>query len=101
MTDANEHLMSGGVRSAVLKTPSDWVEGFIYQPPELRQQRDFDTKLPKTWRDGSPAMEIRVVLMTELHVDEEDDGLLVVYVRGDLQRDVRDAVSAADAAGDE
>ena len=99
--DANEVLMSGGVRSATLKTPGDWVEGFIYQPPELRQQRDPATKLPKTWRDGNPAMEIRVILMTEPQPggDEDDDGLRAVYVRGDLQRAVREAVRAAGAAG--
>lgn len=99
--DPNDFLMSGGARSAVLKSIGDWVEGFIATPPELRQQRDFNTKLPKTWQDGSPAMELRVVLQTEERdlEDPEDDGLRAIYIRGDMQRAVREAVRTAKAPG--
>lgn len=101
MSDANEYLMSGGVRSATLKNVGDSVVGFINQPPELRQQTDFKTKALKTYRDGSPAMEVRVVLSIpeDALENDEDDGLRALYVKGDMHRAVREAVRAASATG--
>lgn len=97
--DANDFLMSGGVQAATFKRVGDWVEGIIAQQPQVRQQRDPATKQLKTWPDGSPAMQIHVVLQTEQRDDPEDDGLRAIYIRGDMQRAVREAVRSAGADG--
>ena len=44
------------------------------------QQTDFKTKEPAVYPDGNPVMQAVVVLQTELHDDEDDDGQRTVYV---------------------
>lgn len=99
--DANEWLMSSGVRSASFLQIGAQVSGFICGTPEMQQQRDFDTGDLKFWSDGKPMMQMRVVLQTEERDPEveEDDGRRAIYVRANMATAVRQAVTTAGATG--
>jgi hypothetical protein len=103
MTDinANDWLLSGGVRSASFKQIGDSVTGFILRPPEVQQIRNFDSGQPEYWPDGKPKMQIRAVLMTEERdpADPEDSGERAVYIRANVQRAVAQAVRQSGAKG--
>jgi hypothetical protein len=97
----NEWLLSTGIRSASFQNVGDSVVGFIVHQPEVQQQRDFETGEPKFWSDGNPMMQLRVVLQTEVRdpEDPEDSGERALYVRGNMQRAVAQAVRQAGAKG--
>jgi len=99
--DPNEWLLSTGIRSAAFQNVGDTVVGFIARPPEVQQQRDFETGELKVWTDGNPMMQLRVVLTTDLRDpdDPEDSGERAIYIRGNMQRAVAQAVRAASAPG--
>jgi hypothetical protein len=98
-TDADQFLM-GGVTSAKFDNINDSITGTISEPPEVRQQTDIDTKLPMTWPDGRPMMQLVVTLQTDLRNDADDDGLRRIYVKGkSMTGAVRDAVRKAGAKG--
>lgn len=99
--DPNDWLLASGVRSASLKNVGDNVVGHIMRQPELQQQRDINTGAPKTWNDGNPMMQVRVVLMTEERdaSDPEDTGERAIYVKGNMQKAVALAVRQAGATG--
>lgn len=97
-TDVNQFLMGSGARSWKHENKGDSVKGAIVSM-EMRQQTDFMTKKPKFWDDGRPRMEAVVTLQTEEREDDEDDGLRRVYVRGQMQKAVTDAIRAAGARG--
>jgi hypothetical protein len=97
----NEWLLSAGIRSASFQNVGDSIVGFIVRQPEVQQQRDFATGEPKFWSDGNPMMQLRIVLMTEVRDpdDPEDSGERAVYIRGNMQRAVAQAVRQAGARG--
>lgn len=99
--DPNDFLMSTGVKSATFTQVGDEVVGFIMRQPEMQQQRDFDSGEPKVWPDGKPMMQLRVVLSTSERdsEDPEDNGERAVYIRGNMQKAVAQAVRQANAAG--
>jgi hypothetical protein len=99
--DPNEWLLSTGIRSASFQNVGDQVVGYIARQPEVQQQRDFETGEMKHWSDGNPMMQLRVVLSTELRDpdDPEDSGERAIYIRGNMQRAVAQAVRAASAPG--
>lgn len=97
--DANDYLMGGGVTSAKFEKPGAKVSGTIARKPELQQQRDFDKGTPLTWDDGSPRQQIKVVLATDAHDDEEDNGERALYLKGGLLKAVQAAVKAAKEKG--
>ena len=96
----DEFLMSAGIRSASFQNLGDYVVGFIARQPEVQQQRDFNTGEPKVWNDGNPRKQLRVVLTTEVRdpEDSEDTGERAVYIRGNMQKAVAQAVRQAGAA---
>ncbi len=101
MTTANDFLMSGGSTSAKFPTPGTTVTGVICRPPEVQQQRDFTTGEPKFWDDGKPMQQLQVQLQTtekDMSVPD-DDGVRAVYVKGQMQKAVREAVRKAGASG--
>lgn len=54
-----------------------FYEGTVAEPPRAVQATDFDTKQPKTYQDGTPIMEILLVLDCPQLVDgtdPDDDG---------------------------
>lgn len=99
--DPNDWLLSTGIRSASFQNVGDAIVGFIARQPEVQQQRDFETGELKVWSDGNPMMQLRVVLTTEQRDpdDPEDSGERAVYIRGNMQRAVAQAVRAASAPG--
>jgi hypothetical protein len=99
--DPNEWLLSTGIRSASFQNVGDTIVGFIARQPEVQQQRDFETGELKHWSDGNPMMQLRVVLSTEQRdpEDPEDSGERAVYIRGNMQRAVAQAVRAGSAPG--
>lgn len=99
--NADEFLMSGGVKSASFLEIGKTVTGTITREPEVRQQTDFDTGKPLTWDDGTPRMQLMVVLQTTERdpANPEDDGQRAVYVKGQMKSVVRDAVRQAGAPG--
>jgi len=88
---ANRFLMGGGGKSASFKAKGDAVTGVITDMQE-RQQTDFDSGKPLEWDDGSKKMQLVISLLTEESVDEDDDGMRRLYVKGNLQRAIREAV---------
>jgi hypothetical protein len=101
MTAANDWLMGGGVKSASFPEIGASVTGTICRPPEVQQQRDYESGELKFWDDGSPMQQIQVVLATDQRDPQipEDDGLRAVYVKGTLKNTVRDAIRQSGAPG--
>ena len=88
---ANKFLMGGGGKSAAFKVAGDAITGVIVSMEE-RQQTDFDSGKPLEWDDGSKKMQLVISILTEESVDEDDDGMRRLYVKGNLQRAIREAV---------
>jgi hypothetical protein len=99
--DANDFLMRGGTASAAFPTAGTVVKGIIVREPELQQQKDFQTKEPKTWDDGSPMMQVKVILATDERDadDPDDDGERALYLKGNSLKAVQAAVKEAKAKG--
>jgi len=98
---ADEFLMGGGIPAASFPTIGTTVEGEIVEPPRVEQQRDLTTGEAKYWADGSPMLQLRVVIQTG-QIDTsipDDDGRRTLYVRGNMLRAVRQAVRTAGARG--
>jgi hypothetical protein len=89
--------MGGGVPSAKFEDTGTVVAGEI-ATMEMQQQRDFATGELKTWSDGNPMMQLKVVLLTG-PVDEEDDGRRAIYLKGQMRDAVREAVKAKNQKG--
>lgn len=99
--DANELLLSSGVRGVKFTEPGEIVSGVIVAKPDVQQQRDFTTGEPKVYSDGNPRLQIRVVIETDLRDedDEDDTGARALYLKGNLQKAVAAAVRASGAKG--
>jgi hypothetical protein len=101
--DPNDFLMGSGIRSAKFEKAGDTMTGFIVRQPELRDQTDINTGEVKVWADGRPRKQMRVVLeipIAERDPDDPDDtGERALYVRGNMQKAVADAVRAAGLKG--
>lgn len=97
ITDPNDFLMASGVTSFKFDPIGTTIKGPIVSL-DLHQQKDFTSGALLTWEDGRPKMQLRVVLATDARDNDEDDGHRAIYVKGQLQQAVRDAVKAAGAA---
>ena len=98
-TDPNAFLMGSGGRSAKFEQHQDEVDGLVVSS-ELRQQTKYGSNEPMTWDDGNPRMQMVVTLrVTGDALDDDDDLLRKVYVRGQMQLAVKDAVVKAGEAG--
>jgi hypothetical protein len=96
ITDPNDFLLSTGIPSFKFETHGDTARGTIVSL-DMQQQRDFNTGLPVSWDDGKPKMQLRIVLETELRDNDQDNGQRAIYVKGQLQQAVRDAIKTAGA----
>lgn len=94
--DPTSFLMSSGTKSFKFEAEGDTVKGTIVNL-EMQQQRDFKTNELKVWDDGKPMMQLRLVLATDLHENDDDNGQRAVYVRGQMQQAVREAIKNAGA----
>ena len=96
----NDFLMGTGVPSFKFDAIDKIAKGPILSL-DMQQQRDFKTGALKFWDDEKtqPAMQLRVVLQTDERDPEaaNDDGQRAVYLNGDSQRAVREAVREAGA----
>lgn len=101
--EAQDFLMGGGVPSAFKKDDGIGVTkgGQLTEQPEVKQQTDFDTGELLFWDDGSPRKQLVVTVQTTERdpMEADDTGLRRFYVKGNLQRAVRDAVRASGAKG--
>lgn len=102
MSDAvNDFLMNsgGGAPSASFPVIGTVWRGTILKS-EVRQQSEPDGTL-KTWPDGNPMMQIVITIQTEERdaAIDDDDGKRRLFVKGQMQEAVRDAVIASGAKG--
>ena len=102
-TPVNDFLMGGG--GAPTATFKDAPIGRKYVgkiiDSTVTQQTDMKNNEPKFWKDGNPMMQAVITIQTdERNLDiEDDDGQRRLFVKGEMQKAVRDAVREAGASG--
>lgn len=96
ITDPNDFLLSSGVPSFKFDAIGATAKGPIVSL-DMQQQRDFNTGLGLTWDNGDPKQQLRIVLITDLRDNDQDNGHRAVYVKGQMQQAVRDAIKTAGA----
>lgn len=96
---ADDFLMSGGTPSVKFPSIGTSVTGTVCRMPEVQQQTDFDSGKPLFWDDNKPKLQAKVVLATAERDPEipDDDGERALYVKGQLQKAVAQAIRAAGA----
>lgn len=98
MTDVNQFLMSSGIPSFKFTAKGATAKGII-ESLDIQQQKDIKTGLPLWWDKEAtqPKNQVRIVLATDERdpAKEDDDGRRAIYVKGEMQRAVRDAIKAA------
>jgi hypothetical protein len=77
----NDFLFGGSGKAAKFEEIGDTIEGIITDAQQT-QQTHMETQEPLTWPDGSPRMQLVVTLQTELHDDDNDDGLRRIFAKG-------------------
>lgn len=99
--DSYSFFSGGGPASAKFKNIGDTVGGVITEEPKQQQQRDLQTNELQTWPDGNPKMQLVVTVQTDLRDPEieDDDGKRRIYVKGQMQKAIRDAVQSVGAGG--
>ena len=104
LSPEDQFLMGGGGAPSAF-TKHDGIGtrkgGRVTERPKLAPQTDFKTGEPLTWPDGNPREQLVVTVQTELRdpTNPDDDGNRRFYIKGNLQRAVRDAVQAAGGKG--
>lgn len=97
--DVNDFLFAGGAPSAKFPTIGTLVKGTVVSS-EVTQQTDLDGKL-KYWDNDTnkPMMQAVITLQTDLRDPEIDDdqGLRRLFVKGQMQAALRDALQKAGA----
>ena len=95
--DPNDLLMAGGTPWASFTKVGDSVTGTVVKV-EAKQALDFDTREPKTWRDGSPLMEVHIILATDdrdSEIEDDNGERRLVVNKATLKAAVRDAIRKA------
>ena len=95
-TDASSFLMGGGAPSAKFGEIGATVTGTILDK-EMRDQTDFTTGKVLTWDDGNVKRQLVVTLQTEQGDGPDDDGARRIYIKGQMQAAIREAVLKAGA----
>lgn len=102
MTDQASFLFGGGIAAAFGKNDPYGTRrgGLVTMEPEIRQQTDFDTDEPLTWKDGSPRMQMVVTVQTDQRdpANPDDDGQRRFYIKGKLQYALAAALKQAGAS---
>ncbi|OZC62332.1 hypothetical protein CH267_02005 [Rhodococcus sp. 06-621-2] len=93
-------LMGSSIPSAKFEAFGTTVGGPIDAEPELKNQTDFTTGEVLTWKDGSPRQQLVVTVQTSLRDPQnpDDDGKRKIYIKGQMQKAVTQAVRNARAA---
>lgn len=95
---ANDILLgAGGGKSAAFPRIGTIVSGEVISEPESREQTDMITKLVKTFKDGTPMMQVLIRLQTQERDpnDPEDDGVRTVYAKGKMVQAIGKAMRQA------
>lgn len=102
------NFLSGGLTAAKWPVIGFIVEGTV-KAAKMQQQRDFDSGEMLFWNDGSPRMQLVVDLQSEAtgktwtglrNVEKavpNDTGMRALYVKGNLQRALSQALRDAQA----
>jgi hypothetical protein len=98
LNDANSFLMGSSVTSAKFEAIGDTVTGVI-EDAQKRQQADFATNKPLFWDDGNPRMQVVITLQTDEQTHEGDDGRRRIYVKGQMQQALQEAIKASGLRG--
>lgn len=100
MSSADD-FFAGGTTSGKFDSVGKTIAGPIVRVGEPMQQRDFTTGQPKVWDDGRPMMQLPVDVQTDERDPSipDDDGVRALYIRGEMQKAVRDALRKAKAPG--
>lgn len=101
MTTTADDFFAGGAVSAKFDTVGVTIGGTITRVGEPMQQRDFTTQALKTWDDGRPMMQLPVDVATDQRDPDvpDDDGTRTFYIRGEMQKAVRQALRQGGAKG--
>ncbi|MBB2749179.1 UNVERIFIED_ORG: hypothetical protein FHR35_009092 [Microbispora rosea subsp. rosea] len=97
MPDANDFLLQGGMPSVSFDRPiGHTVTGIIARYPEVVQRLEYGTNKPMVWDDGTPQLQLKIVLATEERDPSirDDDGLRALYARHHMKDAIRDALKA-------
>jgi hypothetical protein len=101
--DANDLLMSGGIKSISWKdNPVGYtVVGTIVDQPKVSQMTKYDSDELDYWPSGDPKMQIIVTLQTDQRdpADALDDGKRRLHIPPRMMKPVREAVQRAAAPG--
>ncbi len=97
ITDPNDFLLASGVPSFKFEKHDDTARGPIVSL-EMQQQRDFTSQAPLVWDDGRPRMQLKIVVATDQSDGGDDNGHRAIYVKGNMQGAVRDAIKKAGVA---
>ncbi len=97
--DPNSLIMGAGARSAKFQNVKDQVWGQIMSA-ETRQQTDLQGT-PKFYDDEKtrPMWQVRILLQTDDHEDDDDDGVRAVYARGQMLKAIGDACTKVGEKG--
>lgn len=101
--DANDLLMSGGIKSISWKdNPVGYTAvGTITDPPKAEQMKKYQSEELDFWPSGDPKMQIIVTIQTDLRdpADPHDDGRRRLHIPPRMMTPVREAVRRAGAPG--
>lgn len=97
--DPNSLIMGSGARSAKFANVKDQVWGTIMSS-ETRQQTDLDGT-PKFYdkEKTRPMWQVRILLQTDEHEDDDDDGVRAVYAKGQMLNAIGAACSKVGQKG--
>lgn len=95
MNDPAHDFLAGGAGAPTVtfENKGDKIVGRILKH-ELVQQKDFATGNLLYWEDGQPRMQAVVTLQAEdfVPLDDDDEGERRLFVKGQMQKAVRDAI---------
>jgi hypothetical protein len=101
MDNASADFFAGGIKPAQFPQYGATVTGKITDMTQSQQTEPSKIAgqpgKPKTWDDGSPAMQLVVTLATQERDDEEDDGLRRIYIKGQMKAAMQAAIKAVGA----
>lgn len=91
-----ENFFAGGVPAVKFQDQAygTVIGGEIVADPRMQQQRDYTTGDPVTYPDGNPAMQMVLIVQTDLrdpNVDG-DDGQRAFYIRGQMRQAIGEAL---------
>lgn len=101
--DSYDFLIEKAPPAAKFTDIGDSVSGVVVQQPKKQQQTEYKTRRPLTYSDGSPMLQLVVVLRTEQDGGDpwgSDDGRRTLYVKSQSMRGaITKAVQDAGARG--